>query len=515
MKIKSRKKSLMPIFIAIYISIVYASYYYVYISDRLENLLLFVIPFFALTWFGSVLLLEYISSISIPIKEKKHTKKALLLVFFLTFTICFMNCMIWYFGYYPGNFSNDSFWQLRQAISGQYNDWHPVWQTIITFTIPIKLFRRPEWIPIIQSIFFSCAVGFMGLVAYKNYGIKWTIGSEFFIILNPYISIAVMFPWKDVTFAISCLFSATIAIDMYHDDLHHFFKAFFLGIMLAQASLFRHNGVLFTLVLLIGVLLCVKSKKWIIIGSFLLTILLIRNVLYPIINVEYPGNRITEISGLPMTVIGNVAKEAPEKLDEELSEFVFSVAPKETWDNMTLGNFNTVKWTGIDMSKIEEKGFLGMLRMTLKCFYFAPKESYKALISLTDLLYGIETGNKGGIWCELATNEFGIIRLENETISSFLKGWDMFTGNTFLKYFRSYGIWLLVIIMCLLSRSKQNGKRNWGKRLIVLSLVTYDFGTMLLLSGWDSRFFLVTFLVGPIYIMFTLSDTEVQGMSNE
>ena len=33
--------------------------------------------------------------------------------------------------------------QLEQAITGKYNDWHPVWHTIIFFTIPIKIFKVP------------------------------------------------------------------------------------------------------------------------------------------------------------------------------------------------------------------------------------------------------------------------------------------------------------------------------------------------------------------------------------
>ncbi len=44
--------------------------------------------------------------------------------------------------------------------------------------------------------------------------------------------------------------------------------------------------------------------------------------------------------------------------------------------------------------------------------------------------------------------------------------------------------------------------------LYVIPILTYDFGTMLLLTGDDSRFFFITFLLVPLTVFLALYDRE-------
>ena len=43
--------------------------------------------------------------------------------------------------------------------------------------------------------------------------------------------------------------------------------------------------------------------------------------------------------------MGNVVKEAPEKLDEETLNFAYSIAPKKDWEDFDVcGSFNDLKF---------------------------------------------------------------------------------------------------------------------------------------------------------------------------
>ena len=44
---------------------------------------------------------------------------------------------------------------------------------------------------------------------------------------------------------------------------------------------------------------------------------------------------------------------------------------------------------------------------------------------------------------------------------------------------------------------------------MAVPLLAYDYGTMLLLTGPDSRFFFITFLVTPLLIVYALCEGEI------
>ena len=79
-------------------------------------------------------------------------------------------------------------------------------------------------------------------------------------------------------------------------------------------------------------------------AAFLITV---KGPVYRILNVEEPDSRISESVGLPLTVIGNVMKENPVAMDEEMLDFAYSIAPYELWQKQYVcGNFNAIKFAG-------------------------------------------------------------------------------------------------------------------------------------------------------------------------
>lgn len=95
-----------------------------------------------------------------------------------------------------------------------------------------------------------------------------------------------------------------------------------------------HNAILFTGSLLLVVFLNLKKKEWsIIVVSFLLALVMVKGPVYHMIDNVSSETKISEVTGLPLTVIGNVVKETPEALDDELAEVAYSIATPEQWNS--------------------------------------------------------------------------------------------------------------------------------------------------------------------------------------
>lgn len=58
-----------------------------------------------------------------------------------------------------------------------------------------------------------------------------------------------------------------------------------------------------------------------------------------------------------------------------------------------------------------------------------------------------------------------------------------------------------MILVVALSRVDFKSIGTWRRALMVVPIFAYDFGTMLLLTGPDSRFFFITFLVTPLLVV--------------
>lgn len=144
-----------------------------------------------------------------------------------------------------------------------------------------------------------------------------------------------------------------------------------------------------------------------------------------------------------------------------------------------------------------------MLRLMGKCFKLSPVVSTKAFIALTDMVYGFENGLEGNVGYGIITNDYGITNKEmlGGVCRTITDDYSEFINNTIFKYLRTYGVCLLVMLVVALSRVDFKSIGTWRRALMVVPIFAYDFGTMLLLTGPDSRFFFITFLVTPLLVV--------------
>lgn len=511
-----KKLDLNAVLLSLYLTFVWFSYLFVFVTRDKRFLILLTVFLGIITYSICHWGLHFISKVSIDNKKIPSTKSKLLVLGIST-AICLSILMIWFVQFSPGSFSPDSISQYEQALHGNYSDWHPVWHTLLFFTLPLKLTGEIGSIVLFQIIYFSAIIGYASMTLYKHVGIKGSILGMSYILLNPYTELILLYPWKDVGFAISCMLAMAMIIEIYLSSgtwSNQWWRCVLLGLTLTNATLFRHNGFFFTLPALVTLVFIMNKKQWMKVTiTFVVCLILIKGPIYYALNVESPSNRVSEGVGLPLTIIGNVAKETPEVFDRDTLSVIYKIASKEDWQNIYIcGNFNSIKWQGANLSFVDKTSLSKILEITTECFIQSPKSSLIAFFSLTDMVYGIETGLEGDISLEMANNDYGITYsgAMNPDLSSFMSKYHLLMSQTIFKYLRSIGVSMIIMLYFLLGTSNLKVWEDWKKLALCLPIFTYNFGTMLLLSGPDSRFFYVSFLICPLVVCLAICKRKEQ-----
>ena len=457
-------------------------------------------------------------SSKICIKQRKIKGENQKAQFFLNlsfYIIPFAILLLYYIAYYPGGFSYDSIDQYTQAIENHYNDWHPVIQTLFAFKLPLSL--TGGWIGSIvlfQIICFSVVLGYAFNTIYKYTNLKYLVLSMSFVLLNPQLGYISLFPWKDVSFAIGTVLSITYSLQIFMTKgewIKSPVNTILFIFTVSLTTLFRHNAILFTIPLIISILFFLSKKRgFVICLSFVILCLSVKLPLYTALGVEKPGGRQAEILGLPMTVIGGVVTYNPEALDVGVRGFAYEVAPKEVWEEKyTYGSFNQVKWDNrTDSGVIEVYGTKQVVWMMVKSFLSSKDEAVKSLIKLTEPSFSVTGDYDDFFYPRISANNFGITNHFNDNAVAVCEAYRNFVKD-FVSYpFLHLGFLHLLLIVAILSKCKLNKIRDWKKILFVIPIFTYNYGTMLLLSGKDltgipdsSRFLFYTFLILPIVLI--------------
>lgn len=465
----------------------------------------------ALSFYICPKLYKRIKSIEIIIYNKNIDLKRKIFWVITFFMISFAILFVWYLAYAPGAFSPDSINQIGQVMSGEYSDHHPVLQTLFAFGLPIKITGKVEAIVIFQIIEFSGVLTYLAYTFFEYVNSKFAIFSLLYILLNPMGARILLHPWKDVSFAATATLLMIFGLRIYLTNgkwINHKGRILVITLALIGTTFFRHNGILFTLPFLVAVLMCIGIRKWAkIIILFIIMSIFIKGPLYNVLRVEKMNGEKIETIGALMTMLGNIAKEAPDSFDEETAEFVFSIASREAWEeNYTCGSFSTMRFseTGIRRDVIEQTSIFQIISMTLKSLWRAPVPALKGLFSLTDVIYAID----GDIDWEsnndiyIVDNNFGVTKKHNEWLKDILGNYRYILQKSIFKYIFWYiGIVDLIVIFSLLGTCNLCKSVDLKKILFCLPLLIYNFGTVLLISGNNVRLFYLSFPICPIIIL--------------
>lgn len=418
--------------------------------------------------------------------------------------------LVYYIACYPGGFSVDSFDQYVQAMENRYNDWHPVLHTLLAFKLPLTL--TGGWIGsvvLFQSLCFSGVLGYTGQVIRKYFGFLPAIVTVLLTVLSPLVMLTSMHPWKDTGFAICTLLLATYSLQAVVTKgkwLHRPLNMTCFAVVAVLASVFRHNGILFTVPVILGVALCLSRKRALaLLMSIMLLFAAVKFPMYSILKVEAPDKRQIEMLGMPMTLIDAVAVAHPELLDEETLSFVYQVTPKEVLETeFETDSFNSVKFhrdTNLDV--IEQYGTGKVLTFMLRCIKASPKTALNSFTQLAGRLVFLSKAPTGYVYPRVCPNDQGITQTPNAAIIKLLKTYSDTASRHFGAVFMYLGVQHLILIAFILAKVNLKRRLDWTKLLVVLGVLCYNFGSGLLLSAWDDifRFFFYTFPVVPVLLL--------------
>lgn len=396
--------------------------------------------------------------------------------------------------FFPGSFNNDNIVQLSQVYSGQYSNWHPALHTWLFFTLPLKLVPQHWFIITLQQVWFSMAVSYLLYVLYTSRAPHWLLClTWFYTVCNPNSIDMMLYPVKDSAMTIFCLVFFSYLVRIYLSQGQWLKKPgnLVLFSLFGFLSLgMRHNAVLLIGPIFLFLLIFWKPIRRYAAASAGLALalaLLWQNAVLPLANVEAPGQRTVEMVGLPMTVLCDIYAAEPDALTPEAREFMESLAEESHWAQYEQANFNSIKWISPElMPTVDAEGAGNILRYALGSALNTPKTAMKSFAKLTHLVWGFENTNGFSMGEEIGFNSFGIEARYQPNLKFFFTSWRQVCNETILKYaFTLMGPGILLLLFLAVSQLAGNLRAVF----LVLAPMAYDFGTMLLLSGPDYRFF--------------------------
>lgn len=441
--------------------------------------------------------------------QADYNNKTAIITFILFFLLSFSILFLWLLGCFPGSFSPDSINQIAQATNGKYNNWHPVLHTLIFFSLPLKITGTISAIILLQIVYFSLFIAFLALSLRRHINLCRTFLVIAAILLSPFTLNIITFPWKDVAFAITAamcmIFSANIYFSngLWIEKKRHLIL---FSVMLALSTIFRHNGLLFTLPLVASLCFFTPKKKWITLALLSILILFtIKIPLYSNLNISAAGDRVTETCGFPLSIITYVAKECPQCLDTQTAAFIEKMTEKDPlWKNFhDVSGFNSIKWKSVNTKVIEEYGRLKIISMAIKCFINSPMQSIKAVAGLTSYVYSVNSEQLINKYIQ--PNPFGITYNRLLFVEKAEQNYETFFYDSKIgSLFSCVGTTLIIMLSFAVFKTNLKNKMHIRRLLLCSPIYIYVFGTMLFLSGNEIRFFFVVQLIWPPILLILL-----------
>ena len=372
--------------------------------------------------------------------------------------------------------SPDTQWQWKQIVECKFDDWHPVMHTFSLYLFAC-IYKTQIFVAGCWCLIFSVYGGWF-YYTMRRYGFSWwsVIPLIAFIIISPVTISALTVLWKDSAFMVTLLGIAVAMINIWYSRgewLGKWYNQVILALLLVYAAFVRHNGIFFTLPLIVFLPLiaenkCVRRKLLVFSGIVLLlcgSYMAGRSAMikYNVITQDGKAQSFHEAVGLPMSMMAHAYVNAPEKLAPEVVDFLSAQLPYDKWKEYYKGNFNSVKFSaGVKiLEDITPKEFAKLFFLSLKS---APIECMQGFFAVTSVAWD-PFWNHNWLW--VLGIQQGVIRRN---------GW----------IFAASGLYCLILLILTFYLLPRRGVRTL---FMSLPFIAYNYGTALLLSGWDQRFF--------------------------
>ena len=397
---------------------------------------------------------------------------------------------------YPGGVNYDVSNQWRQAHSGEFNNWHPLFHTLLMWLLTRVADSYP-FVVLVQMVVFAALLACLTAVLHRCGVPAWLA-----LVVHTVVAVSLpvrntlMYFGKDSAMTIGILALTIQAVHILYtrgEWLKKPLHVLALGLCLAYTSLLRVNALFFTAPFVLCVFFAYRPQRKKTAAAVLvmaLAMALVQGPLFGALDVVYPDNALEESIGVPMTILCDVRKTEPDKLDTETRLFMNSLAASKTWrETYVMHNYNSIKFT-FPRELIAERSAGEILGMAGRAAWNAPRTAFKAVNGLTDIVWDV-TGQGEGYQTVGNSGHIESARYGNATLNALgqkiCRVWEIPMSWGVLAWLtENIGVQLLLLLLVTLWTLYRHGPEVL---LMALPTLMYDLGTMCLLASNDARFF--------------------------
>ena len=431
------------------------------------------------------------------LKARPERSRIDLRMFALAFVIAMAVFGCTFAASYPGGVNYDVSNQWRQVHSGEFNNWHPLFHTLLMGLVT-RLYDSYPFAVLVQIVIFAALLSHLTATLHKRGVPAWLALIVHTVVVSSLsVRNVLMYFGKDSAMTIGVIALTVQAVEILHTKGEWLKKpvhGLAMGLLLAYTTLLRINALLWTVPLLLCVFFAYKSiRRQAVCAAVVmaLAMALIQGPVYGMLDVVYPDNTVEEGVGLPMTILGDVKKLQPDKLDAETTAFLATLASDEAWQNVyQLHNYNSIKFT-YEREWIKYTPVSGILGMSLRAALAAPRTAFEAVNGVTDLVWDI-TGQDEGYLHVRNSGDIEELRHAGHPLLNRLGGMgckvlEIITNLPPLRWLTcNIGVQLLLLLLVTLWTLYRRGS---DVLMLAFPTLFYHLGTMLLLCGNDARFF--------------------------
>lgn len=432
----------------------------------------------------------------LSVRTRRQLAKPVLRVFLAAFALALCVLGTAFAAAYPGGVNYDISNQWHQIHSGEYNNWHPVFHTLLVKLLLSVCGSYPAAV-FFQVVLMSLALANLTATLHKHGVPAWlALAVQVFVAASRPVRNPAVYMGKDAAMAVGILLLTAQAIEMLYTRgawLKKPLHALLLGLLLGYVTLLRINALFWTAPFWLCVFFAYKPVRKQAALSLLVMaglMVIVQGPVYGSLDIVYPNNTVEESVGLPMTVLGDIKQCEGDKLDAETNAFLATLASGEAWQTTyRLHNYNSIKFS-FDRERIKYTPLGDILRMTARSAAAAPRTAFAAFNGLTDLVWGVTGEDEGytyvrnsGDIAELPMGKGRINQMGQKACN--LIDWVMDLPP--LRYIAcNIGVQQLLLLLVTLWALR---KHDSAVLLLALPSILYNMGTMLLLCGNDARFF--------------------------
>lgn len=438
--------------------------------------------------------------------------------------------MIWFFyliAFYPGFMSGDSIDQWKQALTNNYNDWHPVIHTLLIKAVQ-TIWNHPAAYSILQILIVSAILSYtMNFLYLRGLPKKVILIFSAVFACIPSNGVYVITMWKDIPFSYALLFLTVLIANLLSNyDLfwRRRVNLLLLTIALILTATMRHNGIIpfiFSILLIIGY--SVLKRKYIFKNIILVVITLSLIIIYkgPVFDkLDVTPNPKGLKYYAPVHGIARLVYEE-KNLSPETEKFLINIMPLHMWTDL-YNDYTTGKYTfGFkdfveNLSKHKTSYILNLYIQNLIKY---PDEIIKERLIMTQLLWSVQplsgSYNYRYQFDGITPNKYGFKQVDNpfKTFINEVLSKTSDSGFLDILLWRS-GIYFVSLLYLSYYLFFFTEKRNL---CITIPLYSNILALLLSLKSQNYRYVYFVFLLFCFIILYsiTCNDTKIKKTKDE